>query len=563
MKNFSQYVREEIDLRGNPGIPDDFMRKSEDEAEKNLGIRKDDPRQMRELGPEIGRLINQSMTMLSTDENGRRLSPQQIEERFTALEDLARSVIMEEYGDILDASEKPVELRIRLVRPGRSVTNDLPEIRQTPSTPQRPQQPDKKEDKDDTEKSCEGGSCETGAGEKREPNDDVFTASHKKKILNMITQGEGKSTKDIIRLSETVEQGLSNIFGRRSGEILDVWNRLSDVADKLDWVIPIGDKANMMSQQPQGMAGACDVSWESVNTKRFINLQYLKESTDFNRIVIKAVGVDFPMLLHESIKGIYLLLQSSAIKKDVELAKAIKNATSSFTDEAQDFRYGVTAQLMFNRFINACAQSDRYPQMRARVFSQMAFDKDRGGRYSDVKFLEIMKSLFSVFDKVSEGRGLFNRGGRDEFVINQDRFNSSLAKREIESLIADIVRAEDEYNDEMNKWEMDQRFGNQSDNDSDSDDSHDPQDGEDGDLASGDDDENDIDSLIRKTAQREENIDPSELTPSELQRLIDDALDAGDFDEVRRLSPYLKEGREIYLREIERINERHASHSRR
>jgi hypothetical protein len=561
MKNFSQYVKEEIDLRGNPGVPDDFMRKSEEEAERNLGIRRDDPRQMRDLGPEINRLINQSMNMLSTDENGRRLSPQQIEERFTALENLARDVIFDEYGDILDASEKPVELRIRLVRPGRTVTNELPEITQTPSNPQRPQQPEKNEDDEDEEKSCEDGSCETGAGEEREPNDDVLTASHKKKILNMITQGEGKATKDIIRLSETVEQGLGTIFGRRAGEILDIWTRLSDVADKLDWVIPIGDKANMMSQQPQGMAGACDVSWESVNTRRFVNLQYLKENTDFNRIVIKAVGVDFPMLLHESIKGIYLLLQSSAIKKDAELAKAIKRATSSFTDEAQDFRYGVTAQLMFNRFINACAQSDRYPQMRARVFAQMAFDKDRGGRYSDVKFLEIMKSLFSVFDKVTEGRGLFNRGGgRDEFVINQDRFDNSLAKREIESLIADIVRAEDEYREELNKWEMEQRFGGEQS----SDDSDETSREEDGDVASAEDnDENDIDSLIRKTAQREENIDPSELTPRELQKLIDDALDAGDYDEVRRLSPYLKEGREIYLNELERINERHISHSRR
>ena len=47
----------------------------------------------------------------------------------------------------------------------------------------------------------------------------------------------------------------------------------------------------------------------------------------------------------------------------------------------------------------------------------------------------------------------------------------------------------------------------------------------------------------------------NDLTPRELQELIDNALDAGDFDEVKRLSGFLKEGSEIYLSEIERINE--------
>jgi hypothetical protein len=53
------------------------------------------------------------------------------------------------------------------------------------------------------------------------------------------------------------------------------------------------------------------------------------------------------------------------------------------------------------------------------------------------------------------------------------------------------------------------------------------------------------------------------MSQREIQELIDDALDAGDIDEVKRLSQYLKEGKEIYLREIERINESHKHHNRR
>ena len=35
-----------------------------------------------------------------------------------------------------------------------------------------------------------------------------------------------------------------------------------------------------------------------------------------------------------------MLLQSSAIKSNPELAEEIKRATSSYRDEAEDFRYG-------------------------------------------------------------------------------------------------------------------------------------------------------------------------------------------------------------------------------
>jgi hypothetical protein len=58
-------------------------------------------------------------------------------------------------------------------------------------------------------------------------------------------------------------------------------------------------------------------------------------------------------------------------------------------------------------------------------------------------------------------------------------------------------------------------------------------------------------------------VDYSELTQRELQELIDDALDAGDFTKVKMLAQYMKEGKEIYLKELERINEGHNFHTRR
>lgn len=527
MKNYLQFIKEEIDARDIEGLPDDFIRKGDQEAERKLGIRIDDPRQMNQYGPQIMQLIGQSQQMMMANDRGGRLTGVELEERKSRLEELAKSVIMDEYGDILEASEKPVELRIKLVNNGNDVNREIDELSDVPQRAEDPEQPEDDQDQDDQDQD-----------EEKDKNIDVFSASSKKKILNMITQGEGKMTKDIIGYSQIVEEGLKEIFGNNWNRILDIWKQTSDVADKMDWIIPVDHKASMMKGQPGGMAGACDVTWESLN-HRLRPLQYLKENTEYNKIVITSVGIDFPMLIHEAVKGIYRLLASGSIKKDDEIAKAIKAATTSFEDEAQDFRYGVTAQKMFNQFINACKNSDKYSQMRARVFAHLALDKERGGSYTDKQFLDLTKSLFSTFDL---------EGGR--LTLNRDKFDDSKAKKDIEDLISDIVKSEDDYQEELRKWNADQSLDQYKDK-SDFDDKEDdefPKESEN--------DESEIDRLINQSNKKESEIDLADLTPRELQELIDDALDDGDFEEVKRLSVYLKEGKEIYLKEIERINER-------
>jgi hypothetical protein len=560
LKNYSQFLKEEVDLKGNKGIDDDFMKKAEDQAKQNLGVNPNTNGPV--AGTDIGQLMRRSAQLLTSG-----LNTDQIEERYTKLEQLAKRVIMDEYGDIIEASEKPVELLIKLIRPNQSVLGEVPNLLNVPAeSEERPEyseeepevQPQEDQPQGEQEDSQEDSQEEddffsffdddTDYQDQEEENTeeveeltnkDVAMAIDKKKILNMLTQGEGKATKDIIKFSEVVENGLREILGDSYRELLDVWVKTSEVAHKLDWAVSDKSKGSMMKKMPGGLAGAVDLTWESVdNTFHKINL--LTENTDFNKIVIRAYGIDFPMLLHESIKGIYMLLQSSAIKKDDELAEEIKRATSSFKDESQDFKYGVVAQNMFRDFINACKDADKYTQMRARVFAFLAVDKERGGKYTDEEFLEITKSLFSVFDSK-------NDAGKISFVINKERFATSKAKSEIEKIIADIVRAEDDYREELNRWEMEQRFGhNQPEPQGDGDEKH-PEQGEEA--------QSEIDKLIRNTANKEQSRDESELSKRELQELIDTALDEGDFEEVKRLSAFMKEGAEIYLREVERINE--------
>jgi hypothetical protein len=575
MRKFSDFIKEEIDLRGNRGIPDDFMRNSEEEAGRNLGIRIDDESQMRTIWPQFQQLMNQSMQLMMQGPDGRPLGREQMQTRLVALQNLAKDVIMDEYGEILESSTKPVELDIRLVNPNE-VIRQISDLRDVPQNARPPRADDTHEEEEDdqTEQDqqdddCADGSCSSveGAEETTEEPEDitgnVLTASLKKKILNMLTQGEGKATKDIIKSSPLVENGLQQIFGANGGRILRIWSDMSDTADKMDWVIPVANKAAMMSNNPGGMAGATDVTWESLNNSIF-SIELLKENQNFNKITIKAVGVDFPMLIHETVKGIYLLIQSAAIKKDKEFAKKVKATTSSFMDEAQDFRYGVPAQAMFNDFINACKDSQKYKQMRTRIFRLLANDKDKltakaieisktdkdlGAiikkdadlALSDNKFLEVFNSLFSVFDKKMEA-------GKLVFFINAERFNQSDAKKVIEGLIKHIVDTEEAYEKAIKEWELEQVLGPKTNYDE-------------------PDKEEDEDPLGLK--KQEEPVDDgvysdedlSKMRQRDIQELVDIALDKGKYTEVERLSKFLKEGAEIYLKEIERINEN--KHTRR
>lgn len=576
MKRFSDFIKEEIDLRGNTGVPRDFMRNSEEEAERNLGVRPDDENQVRNhLWPEFHQLMMQSGQIMMQGPDGRPLGRLQMQERVEAIQNLAKDLIMDEYGDILEASTKPVELDIRLVMPGQ-VNQNIPDLGDVPATPQRnPREDETHESEDDEDQECSGGSCSNDGGDDEtneqpedQPTGSVLNAAMKKKILNMLTQGEGKATKDIIKASPIVEDGLQRIFGNNAQRILRIWGEMSDIADKMDWAIPIQQKARMMSGNSGGMAGATDVTWESLNNSTF-SIQLLKENQDYRKITVKAVGVDFPMLIHETVKGIYLLIQSAAIKKDKEFAKKVKAATSSFLDEAQDFRYGVTAQAMFNDFINACKDSGKYKQMRTRVFRLLANDKERltakaneisktnkevGDALkkeatlalTDEKFLEVFNSLLSVFDKTTEAGngGFFNRNqGRIAFVINQERFNQSEAKTVIEGLIKHIVDTEEAYEQAIKDWELEQKLGPATNYD--------------------EPDTEDEDPLGLGLTKQEEPVDDgvysdedlSRMRKKDIQELMDAALDAGDYDEVRRLTGFLKEGAEIYLRELERVNE--------
>jgi hypothetical protein len=480
MKDFQKFL-EEITIKGSPGVPGegdkqpgdkDYLSDIERRAKQRLGITgREHPSQ---FGPRIMDLVGQSQRFTRGNEDD--------------LEELAKDIILNNFGDILEG----VNLDIKLVRSGQEVANFMEE--QSDDQPEIP-------------------------NFRRVTDPEIMRRIHKAKLGNVIIQGEAKNTKHILH-TEEVKDGIRTIFGDRADSIFNIWDEISKLADKMDWIIPIEVKADMMERAPQGMAGAVSVKWEPKQQEEeeegSEEDEYKEEEgpeedeykeeeetgEDFESFIptIRARGIDFPMLIHETVKGIFELIAAvsqpgmDADEKEIEISQTVKLNVSSFEDEAEDFRTGPEIAADFRDFINENPKSDVYPNMRAYIFGMMM----------DPNYMT-SKDFLTLF------RGILN--GTPE------------ARRKVDNMI-------DEVADKLKSYELGEVLP---------------------------DEVYDSDDVIDDNEKK----DLSTLSQRQIQDLIDVALDESDFEEVKRLSQFLKEGREIYLKEIDRINEKYNSHTRR
>jgi len=89
----------------------------------------------------------------------------------------------------------------------------------------------------------------------------LMTEIEKRKMINLIQQGEAKNTKRILVMPE-VKQELNRILGEEKGkELADCLLNLATAADKLDWLMPTEQRGAQM-QHGSGFAGAVDIDWE-------------------------------------------------------------------------------------------------------------------------------------------------------------------------------------------------------------------------------------------------------------------------------------------------------------
>ncbi len=522
MKNFSQFIKEEVSIKGNKGLPEEKLRDIERKGAEKI------------RGEQPGNLIGQIMNLMR--ESGRFITGNQ-----KKLEELAEKVIRDTYPLIL----KNVDLELQLVTDGSKVHEFMKKEEEEKKQELKEEEEDKKQSEEESQED-EDKEDEQEDDQQEEPKREIDkealkAALDKRKFANNIIQGEAKNTKFILH-QEITRDGLREIYGDQSTEAIRIWNEISKVADKLDWVIPIEDKAKMMERAPQGMAGACSARFQKkAHSKKKEKEQKdlikeindaIKEGKDIKdkemqekiskvlghlNPTVKVKAVDFPMLLHEAVKGIYELIADVGMSRDKEMAVEVHRQTSTFLDEAEDFRYGPYLAQDLNDFVMKNPDADKFPNIKEYVFGKL-IDSDR---WSDEECLENLKN---VFMESPRGRQL------------------------IDELISETIEELDEYQQQMRDYEMRKKEAEEAEKFSQQ-------------TAGEEEVESEIDQLIKKSAEREE--DYSEMTKREIQDLIDDALDAGDFDRVRMLAQYLGESAKIYLDEIERINESHSNHGRR
>ena len=512
MKSFQDFINEAT-IKGNLGVPgegpggrdeESFLRGVEEEGRrKAMG----DPRQ---IGGRMMQISQSSKSLIRGKEK--------------EIEKFAEEIIKDVYSGFMDS----VELDLQIVRDGMAVKQFMDAEDEKKKERNEKEKEKSKEKKEDKEK-------ETSV--RKSTDAQLKLEIDKRKLANAITQGEAKNTKEIIRMNECLN-GLKRILGDRDGQELHrQLLELTELADKMDWIIPVQAKADMMERMPQGMAGACSVDWEEEEEKQeesqdlaqnvLDQLQNDEDGGDLNnmseeleklmssgRPVIRARGIDFVMLIHESVKGIYELIAARGIPEDATLASNVFLNTETFGDEAEDFRYGPPIAAALRDFINANRKTDLYPNVREFVFGKMMEIPAEG-------FLPLMRGILK---KTPEAR------------IHIDR------------LIDEVISELEGYESELSDYEMSKRF---------------EQDPEEQQFTS-DEEESDIDRLVRQSLSKEEEPEVpkksyDEMSIAEIQREIEKAVEEENYELAGELTnKYLKgEAKKVWETELHRINESH------
>lgn len=481
IQDFSMF---EASLRNNPGVPGavnrnepSYLTHAEQTAMEELRRRGIG----RNAGPEMMRLIDQAMRLQDGHE--------------TALEELAERIIRNQYGDILDN----VELNLTIVPMGQV-------MEQTPRSEDVLTRPPSKEEQEEKLERMPQPPPQQGQGQpqQRELTDaQIALEVHKRKMINNIIQGEGKNTHRLIHSPEVREE-LDNI----EPGLFDVYDQILKSAEFLDWTMPAEAKLHMMENMPEGHGGFVSVDWKQAPDQEDFKgrsaediLKDLEEgdsiedhSEEIGDIfnagqvpVINAIGVDFPMLIHETVKGIYELIASAVIPEDPHTAETVMMNTDTLADEIEDLRYGPFIAGDLRDFINENPVSDQYSNLREHVFGMMI-------QLDAEEFLELVKGIL---------------------------LKTPVARRKVDDMISEIAAT-------LRDQQLEIGFGG----------SEDEYKEEDSDVA-------EPEAPKKKQAEpvandEEKEIDYSKMRKADLQKLLDDALDAGDYELAGKIGKHIK-----------------------
>jgi hypothetical protein len=377
----------------------------------------------------------------------------------------------------------------------------------------------------------------------------------KAKIINNLIHGEGANVSKIFN-SEMVKERLTSMFGAdKAKKVIELWNKFHDAAFASFWAFDIESAAKAHSTLDT-YGGAVKVTFddtkstelseedeeyfsaladtlnqgEGVSDEEFDFTEDDEESNDeefsddfgvsdeesededfeeYNeqptestvKQTINVYAVNFPVAIHESVKGIYellfLLSQQSSADEDPDTENVV-TATSSHWDEAEDLRYGPIIASDFNDFVMANPDADSYPNIKEFVYGMIAALEPKD-------FLRLCKGIL---------------------------MNTAAARRKVDALIAEVI----EGYKAMDLYDIDNpRDTNYS--------------------------YNEEPEAQTQEEEAPKEVDYSKMGQSELQKMMNKFLDDENYPELDKISKYIRsDEKKKHLAKLIRLNEsRHMS----
>ena len=469
MKSFKQFLTE-ADIKGNPAISPEYLNSLNQRAEQSA----------RQIEAKYGRDMGSLMRAVGQVQMMQRGKEKQ-------LADLTKKVILEQYGTILGETELDIRIPTDQREMKQKMDQEKPEDQEMPSF-------------------------------KEIEDEDTKTAIHKRKILNMIAQGEAINSKKML-LGDTNMDGLIELFGEANAKkMVELLVMITDICNARDWRIPEEVGARMI-EMGNGLSGVSKIEWkpakpESEEDQEEEETETPAEDSQTTPTLI-ILGLDQAMLFHEAIKAIYGLINQGGLAHldDETIAKVFMN-TETPRDEVQDLKRAKLTAADLREFIQSFPEVDDIENGREYVWGKMI----DANLVPDREFLGLMNLIFTAapaYRELAEGEPPYSEA---EIVAAADAMHAAQAK--VRKLIQIIKQELKDWQDSVDAANYEDPYAE---------------------------DDQDFPSY-----QAEEPAD-REPDQAEIQELIDKALDRRDFKEVERLSMMLKESREDRLKRLKQL----------
>lgn len=350
MKNFKQFINE-ADIRKNPAVSPEYLRSLDQRAEQNA----------REVEQRLGRDMGALMRAVHEVQSIQRGKEKQ-------LEVLTKEVIIEQYGTILGETELDVR-----------IPTDNREIKQ------KMQKEESEEQEMPTFKDIE--------------DEATKAAINKRKILNMIAQGEAINSKKML-MGETNMNGLIELFGEaKAKRMVDLLIMITDICNARDWRIP-EEVAARMIEQGDALSGVSKIEWkpkskeeeEETEEEAEEGEEEYEEEESRDVATLTILGLDQAMLFHEAVKAIYGLINQGGLRHldDETIMKVFMN-TDTPKDEAQDLKRAKLTAADLRDFINSFPEVLEMENGREYVWGKMI----DASIIPDNEFLELMLLIWT------------------------------------------------------------------------------------------------------------------------------------------------------------------------